>query len=89
MADRPRIELGFTPEARQNACQPDSPVMVCLGFMRFDLKSTTDSGRQVELSSRARRIADLCVSFSVGSLVKDTLERAAQDAHDFDYDIGW
>ena len=24
-----------------------------------------------------------------GSLVKDALERAAQDANDFDYDIGW
>lgn len=25
----------------------------------------------------------------LGSLVKDALERAAQDANDSDYDIGW
>jgi len=29
-----------------------------------------------------------CLGSSVGSLVKDALERQAQDANDFDYDIG-
>ena len=51
------------------------------------------SGLKQELIAAMRRMKlttrDLCVSSSVRSPVTDALERAAQDATDFDYDIGW